>query len=196
MLAYVANTVINVNVPCVKKTNIAVTPNNSKWKFLVPGSRFFNSLWPSGVIWRQRCGSTLAQVMKCCLTAPSHYLNQCWLMISEVLWHSTDSNFTEKTLKLFIIEINLKFVNLRLESNPPGVHEITPSVITWYCIQSDSDNGRSDLERTRYTHNVSISHESVIIPPVNTFLPEAFIISGASVWLFRCGENADSVTYM
>ena len=24
-------------------------------------------------------GSTLAQVMACCLTAPSHYLNQCWL---------------------------------------------------------------------------------------------------------------------
>ena len=33
--------------------------------------------------------------MACCLKAPSHYLNQCWLMISEVLWHSPDSNFTE-----------------------------------------------------------------------------------------------------
>ena len=31
--------------------------------------------------------STLAQVMACCLTAPSHYLNQCWLIISEVLWY-------------------------------------------------------------------------------------------------------------
>ena len=47
-----------------------------------------NSLWPSDVIWRQRSGSTLAQVMACCLTAPSHYLNQCWLIISEVQWHS------------------------------------------------------------------------------------------------------------
>ena len=26
--------------------------------------------------------------MACCLTAPSHYLNQSWLLISEVLWHS------------------------------------------------------------------------------------------------------------
>ena len=33
-------------------------------------------------------GSTLAQVMTCCLMAPSHYLNQCWLIISEVQWHS------------------------------------------------------------------------------------------------------------
>ena len=34
-------------------------------------------LWPSDTIWRQRSGSTLAPVMACCLTAPSHYLNQC-----------------------------------------------------------------------------------------------------------------------
>ena len=34
-----------------------------------------NSLRPSDAIWRHRFGSTLAQVMACCLTAPSHYLN-------------------------------------------------------------------------------------------------------------------------
>ena len=44
----------------------------------------FNSLRPSDAIWRQRSGSTLAQVMTCCLTAPSHYLNQCWLIIIKV----------------------------------------------------------------------------------------------------------------
>ena len=52
------------------------------------------TLWPSDAIWRQRSGSTLAQVMACCLTAPSHYLNQCWLIISEVQWHSYKGNFT------------------------------------------------------------------------------------------------------
>ena len=31
-----------------------------------------------------RTGSTLVQVMACCLTAPSHYLNQYWLIITEV----------------------------------------------------------------------------------------------------------------
>ena len=41
-----------------------------------------NSLRPSDVIWRQRSGSILAQVMACCLMAPSHYLNQCWFTIS------------------------------------------------------------------------------------------------------------------
>ena len=49
-----------------------------------------NSLWPSDTIWRQRSGSTLAQVMACCLTTPSHYLNQCWLIVSKVLWHSSE----------------------------------------------------------------------------------------------------------
>ena len=60
-----------------------------------------NSLWPSDVIWRQGSRSTLAQVMACCLTAPSHYLNQCWLMITEVLWHSPDSNFTENAWDIY-----------------------------------------------------------------------------------------------
>ena len=34
-----------------------------------------NSLRPSDVIWCYRSGSTLAQVMACCLMSPSHYLN-------------------------------------------------------------------------------------------------------------------------
>ena len=42
-----------------------------------------NSLWPNDAIWRHGSGSTLAKVMACCLTAPSHYLNQCWLIISD-----------------------------------------------------------------------------------------------------------------
>ena len=28
------------------------------------------------------------------LTAPSHYLNQCWLIISKVKWHSSKGKFT------------------------------------------------------------------------------------------------------
>ena len=32
--------------------------------------------------------------MACCLTAPSHHLNQCWMIISEVQWHSYQGNFT------------------------------------------------------------------------------------------------------
>ena len=40
-----------------------------------------------------RSGPTLVQEMVCCLTAPSHYQNQCWFLISEILWRSPGSDF-------------------------------------------------------------------------------------------------------
>ena len=61
----------------------------------------FNSMRPSDAIWRQRTGSTLAQVMACCLTGPSHYLNQCWLIISKIQLHSSDGNFTRDTSVIY-----------------------------------------------------------------------------------------------
>ena len=58
---------------------------------------WFNSLWPSDVIRRHNSGSTLAQVMACFLLTPSHYLNQCWLVLSKVQWHSSEGNFARDT---------------------------------------------------------------------------------------------------
>ena len=59
--------------------------------FLIsPTPQHFDWLNVAGdVIWRHGTRSTLAQVMACCLMAPSHYLNQCWLIIGEVPWHSS-----------------------------------------------------------------------------------------------------------
>ena len=56
-----------------------------------------DSLWLSDAIWQHRSGSVLAQVMAYCLTAPSHYLNQCWLVVSEVRWQSFEGNLTQDT---------------------------------------------------------------------------------------------------
>ena len=47
----------------------------------------FDSLAPSDTICN-RTWPTLVQVMACFLMAPSHSLNQCWLVISEILWYS------------------------------------------------------------------------------------------------------------
>ena len=47
-----------------------------------------NLLWPRDAIWCHKFWSTLVHLMACCLTAPSHYLNQCWLTI----WHSSQGN--------------------------------------------------------------------------------------------------------
>ena len=51
----------------------------------------------SEVICQRRSGSTSAQVMACCLTVPSHHLNQYWLIIKTVLWHLSVANFTKDT---------------------------------------------------------------------------------------------------
>ena len=52
-----------------------------------------NIFWPNKAMWQHISKSILAEVMACCLTAPSHYLNQCWL-ISKVQWHSSEMNCT------------------------------------------------------------------------------------------------------
>ena len=42
-------------------------------------SRWVDSFWLSDAIWRHGSWSTMVQVMACCLTAPSHNLDHCWL---------------------------------------------------------------------------------------------------------------------
>ena len=44
---------------------------------------YFNLLWLNDAIWRHTSGSALAQVMTSWLTALSHNLNQCWLLIGK-----------------------------------------------------------------------------------------------------------------
>ena len=61
----------------------------------------FNLSWPSDAIQRHGSGSTLAQVMACCLTAPSHYQNQWWLIIGGVSWHSLGANSLEKLSDIY-----------------------------------------------------------------------------------------------
>ena len=58
-----------------------------------------NSLWPRDAIWWQRSWSALVQVMVCCLMAPSHCLNQCWLIIKGVLKHSPERILTRSLTK-------------------------------------------------------------------------------------------------
>ena len=82
-----------------------------------------NSLWPNDAIWRHKSRSTLAQVMACCLTAPSHYLNQCWLIFSKVQWHSVEGNLTRDSSPS-ITKISLKITCLKFYSNLPGANEV------------------------------------------------------------------------
>ena len=67
----------------------------AKVNILIPEDTSFqwvNSLRPSDIIWRQS-GSRLVQLMVWCLTTPSHYQNQHWLIIKGVVWQLPESNF-------------------------------------------------------------------------------------------------------
>ena len=58
--------------------------------------------------------SSLAQVMASYLLAPSHYLHQCWLVISVVLWHSGEENSTGN-VQYICLDISLKITGLKLQ---------------------------------------------------------------------------------
>ena len=76
-----------------------------------------NSSWHSDAIWQLRSGSTLAQLMVCCLTAPSHYLNLCWLINCLRDMHL---RAISKVLKNSICNLNEKFTLLKYFEHLPG----------------------------------------------------------------------------
>ena len=66
----------------VNKTRRTATNTNTEYNPRI------NKLCPSNAILRQRSRSELVQVKVWCLMAPSHYLNQCWIILKAVLLHS------------------------------------------------------------------------------------------------------------
>ena len=70
--------------------------------------------------WRRmqhRSGKTLAHVMACCLTAPSHYLNQCWFIIRGFLWNWPESNCTRSAYERMFGDYTLKSLPQLLGTN-------------------------------------------------------------------------------
>ena len=97
-----------------------------RWKHRVSADGYLNSLRPSDVIWRRGSRSTLAQVMACCLTAPSHYLNQCWLIISIVRSSVIHlSAMSQEIPQPPSTKISLKIIYLKLHSKLLGANELT-----------------------------------------------------------------------
>ena len=56
--------------------------------------RLFDAQHPVA-LWWHRSWSTLAQVMARCLVAPSHYMNQYWLIISGINQRATSQEFLQ-----------------------------------------------------------------------------------------------------
>ena len=114
----------------------------------------FDSLGPSDAIWPQRCGSTLAQVMACCLTAPSHYMNQCWLIISGIHLRTISQEIPQPS----ITRISLKIVYLQFLSNLPGANELN-SQQTCHIFHSGASY------RVPVVTQISASRDSFICVP-------------------------------
>ena len=139
------------------------------WVFCVNST---NSMWPGDTIWRRRSGSTLVQVMACCLTAPSHYLNQCWLIINEVQWQSPKGNHNvhKRYLghqKLNYLEIYLYKISLwsprgewvKTGSHAPLSRPITTSNLTYLNVQSPGcPCGTPSHDATRRHHRHASGH--------------------------------------
>ena len=47
----------------------------------------FNTLWPRDTIWPHISWSASVRVAACCLTLRSHHLNECRLLVCEILCH-------------------------------------------------------------------------------------------------------------
>ena len=81
-----------------------------------------NSLRPGDTIWQHIYGSKLAQVMAWCLTAPSHYLIQCWLTVMSFF------GIHLRTIPQAMYEISLlamSFKIIRLQLHLPGSNDLT-----------------------------------------------------------------------
>ena len=111
---------------CVGLEQGLITWQHSHDKYIGLLQKRLNSLWPSDAIWQHRSGSTIAQVMACCLTGSSHYPNQCWLIISKDLW----GNLTRDTQ-------TINYYNLlsKISSKSPRAQKFISYVhYQWICV--------------------------------------------------------------
>ena len=76
-------------------------------------------------------GQHLAQVMACCLTAPSHYLNQCWLIISDIHIREISQELPQPSITKSCLKITCTCV--KFHSNFPGANELTGQYMYHGC---------------------------------------------------------------
>ena len=55
--------------------------------------------------------------------ASGNYMNKCWLLISEVLWYSHESNFTTSDIATFLFK-NFEKHTLNLRLHLPEANEL------------------------------------------------------------------------
>ena len=126
----------------------------------------FIPLWPYA-IWHRTSWSTLVQVMACCLTAPSHYLNQCWLNIHKILWNLLQGNIYLNTQDI-TPPVMFEIYTFDITATAPRGQHICVSKLTIIC----SDNG---LSPGRHQAIIWANAEILLIGPLGTNFNEISI---------------------
>ena len=109
-----------IQVPCLSPLHLSSVLFDPKYILLLQ-TYVMMALWCHAPY--SSSTSTLAQAMACCLKAPSHYLNQCWLLINKDLWYSPWAVSHQVPRLLFCI-MSLKIILLKLLPQLPGADEL------------------------------------------------------------------------
>ena len=67
--------------------------------------------------------------MACCLMSPSQYLNQWWLIITGILWHSHESNFIK-----IAHELKIHFEIITTSPRSQQVKSLRLSKLLWFYM--------------------------------------------------------------
>ena len=138
---------------------------------------WFKSLWSSDVIWRHRFGSTLAQVMACCLTVPGFSRTN-----NDIL--SIGTNFSEIWIK--IQQDSFKKISLKISSEkwrPLCFDVISRDIAALYVLWYGPGCVTNNWWRTAVNLSNEISTK-VMIYEYHTLL--LTLLSYFQVWYWSC----------
>ena len=115
------------------------------------------SLWYNKAVLEQKSGSILVQVMPCYLTAPSHYLHQRWLLISEVQWQSSMGNFATLTAR---------FMGPTWGPSGADRTQVGPMLASWTLLSGKGYLNHQSLELALK----SLTYKFSSLRPINWFI--------------------------
>ena len=81
--------------------------------------------------------------------APSHYLNQCWILIVEELLHSPESNFTVSVPATVLYNEFKHYTWILLITHLPGFSELIPIAIKFIAVDQNGVK-HYDMETLAY----------------------------------------------
>ena len=118
------------------------------------------------------------------MMAPSHYIYQCWLFISAILWHSPENNFTGSALATILKD---EFENYSLLTYHQGADQLKK-----YPYESESE---SNLYWCYKSPKLLSFHILYILWDL-TWANFTLIGPGKFLWIFRERSTVRSLIYI